>query len=661
MDKFISTLIDGAPDILASDRNAQIVKYIQRLATDWSMARVEREEVWTEAWGVYLGTPQSQEALRSRMLRHTGDINNDWRHKVNIGKAFENVETVVSYLMSATFPNRDWFDCTPRADGNAAPIAPAVKKLAQKKFKDGHFISAYEMHLRQTTIIGQSVIALPWRYETAKIKKRVKVEVPDFSGDTVEFRVKTVEKTIANHPEFEVLDMFDVLLKPNAIDANDSPLIRKMTKTRAEIAKNVQDGYYNLTREEVINLRGSDIFDSGDAHKEEIQAFQGMTNVEVNWDEEIEIWEYWGDVHLSDRTDYDIVATVIGNSLVRYQTNPYWCGKPFVVCSFIPLVRSVTALGLIEPSLGLLHELSVVTNQRLDNLELSVDSMWTMVDDGVTQPEDIYTAPGRVIKVAAPGNIQPVQMPKNFTISYQEAEVLESRIDKINGTGPMVGAGSGRSGERVTATEIQATKDAGGNRLSGIHKHIEETCLYLVLSKVFRLIQQFTTDDETVKLPHPEAPGSSLYVNVGPEELEYDFLLYPVGADYVADRDYELNKLMQFLQLSAQYEDMKKHVDYYAALVRVARLMGLDDIEQLIIKDTNTPPVPEMPQDPLSVPQQPQEEGLMDVAGRMGGVPMQTAIQGQLQADGGAGMLQDNFGIDPANIPMSPDMMGGQL
>ncbi len=436
-------------------------------------------------------------------------------------------------------------------------------------------------------------MALPWRYETAKFKKKVKIETPNYGkpqehGTKARFKVDTVEKVLINRPDFETLDIFDIYLQPNATDCNESPVIRRLTKTKADLAGCISSGYYrNLTTLDTVRATPYYSSSTSQSNKQLIKQFQGI-QVEngYHWGDEVELFEFWGDVHLDGVTYHDVIATICCGKLVRFETNPYWGGKPFIIGTYTPVVRSITAIGTIEPSLGMLHELNIITNQRLDNLEISIDSMWEMVNDGTLQPEDIYTAPGKVFSVSQPGNIRPVEMPRNFTVSYDESSVLEQRIDKNTGTGAMIGAGAGRTGERVTATEIQATRDAGGNRLSGIHKHIEETALYPLLKKVFRSFQQFVEEDETIRVPGAEVDEYD-YVAVGAEELQHDFTLLPVGANHVADKEYEINKTLQFLQLAAQYPQMTEHVNFYRILVKLARLYGFDDVDQYIVEGKN--------------------------------------------------------------------------
>ena len=654
----------------SASRDQQIVEFILNQLEWFSTARQERESIWLETWAAYLGSPAAVNTMRGRLLRHVGDVQGDWRHKINVGKAFENVETIVSYLQGAFFPNNEWFDVVPTEPG-LQKLAPVIRKYTSTKLQQSSFISHWEMFLRQMCITGTSVLALPWRYETTKFKKKVKVRNPDYGrpaelGQRTSYKIDTVEKVIVNRPSFETLDIFDIYLQPNAVDVNESPIIRRLTKTKAELAQCIQSGYYrNINSLDIVQAKPyytTNTNSVANSNKQLIKTFQGI-NIEngYHWGDEVELFEYWGDVHLDGTTYHDMCATVCCGKLIKFETNPYWCGKPFIIGTYIPVVRSISALGTIEPSLGMLHELNIITNQRLDNLELSIDSMWEHVNDGTLQPEDIYTAPGKVFPVAAPGNIRPIEMPRNFVVTYDEANVLETRIDKNTGTGAMVGAGVGRSGERVTATEIQATRDAGGNRLSGVHKHIEETALFPVLTKVYRLFQQFVEEDETIRVQGDELDSYD-YIAVGSEELQHEFTLMPVGANHVADKEYEINKTLQFLQVAAQYPEMAKHVNFYTILVKLARLYGFDDVDQYIIEDHNQPEqAGGQPQQPPQAQVNPEEE-MMKAFYEGGGSANVSAMQGQMQADGGASMMNDMFGVDIGGAPpaMSPDAMAQQ-
>lgn len=674
-------------DEIPQDLPKAIAAYVRDEYQTYSQAREQKEATWLECWAAYLGSPESTDYIRGQMIRSVGNTETNWRHKINVGKAYENVETINAYLQSAFFPNRDWMDVVPQINGYA-DIAKLVKKYLVGKLESCTFKSHWDMFIRQMLVCGNSVLALPWRIETRKWKKKVKRRHAALGttgeAEKVEFAVVEEQRIVKNAPEFETLDMFDCYLDPFATDPNEAALIRRVLRSRAELIADLRAGVYvngDVTALDVVKCkqyeRASGSKSLSESRKDSLQHFQGIKVEPYQMTDQVELLEYWGDVHLDGITFRDVVVTVLGGKLLRFETNPYWCGKPFVVGTCIPVVRSPYAMGTIEPSLGLLHELNIITNQRLDNLEVSSDSMFTLRADDILQPEDVYTKPGKVFVVSDHNALQPVSMPQNFTITYEESGVLENRIDKNTGTGAFIGVGQGRSGERVTAQEIQAVRDAGGNRLSGIHKHIEQTALLPCLEKVMRLIQEFTTEDEVVRVSG-KVPGSYEYYKVGPPELCNEYHLAPVGADHVADKEDALNKRMAFLDIVGRFPDQfATHINFYELLTQVARYFGFDDYEtfiqenynqqqqqpeelpvdpeqmQAMLEDVGSTQQPTLPDGtPMEeIPTDPMEKAAYE----MGGFAGVDALRGQMAADGGQSLFNQLAQMQPSVAALPPE------
>ncbi len=619
------------------------VTYMHSKLGEFERMRSIREDIWLECWGLYLGSPEARAELKAMMLRSVGNVNTEWRHNLNTGKAYEQVETIVAYLQQAFFPNRDWFDAQPLHPGYAE-LSRIIKNFTLKKLKQANFITHWEMFLRQMCITGQSVLALPWRYDEREVTRNYRKP----NGQVGQRKKREVTY---NNNDFEVLDIFDIYTDYSCHDIEKAPLIRRFLKDKAEVMELLDTGVYSgITKKEVMELDGlEDSTFTGRHAKEAVERFQGIQTNSLGdtLNEKVELFEYWGDLVINGYYYRDHYAVFTSNHLLQFEPNPFNYGKPFVFGTYTPIVRSPVALGVIEPVLGLIHELDIITNQRLDSLELSVDTMWEMVDDGSLAPEEIYTKPGKVFPVSQPNTLIPIQSSKNFIVTYDEAVTLEQRIDKNNGTGNFISANTARSGERVTATEVQATKDAGGNRLSNVHKHIEETSLIPFLDKLFKSYQQFIIDEEIVRIPSESIPDAYDFVAVGLEDFENDFRLVPVGADHVADKEYEVNQLMTFLQVAGGNEQMASMLNFENILYDLARKMGIDDIDQFINK-------PEAPEEPM-MPQMPMQQQEQTVEQQVG-KPMANYMEASLSADGGQQLAKDMLGLDLEQADISKAM-----
>lgn len=615
------------PEDLPALPDPQVATQLSRLYSEYQRARQEKEETWKESWAAYLGTPDALEYVRSKVAKLVGDVNDDWRHRINVGKAFEIIETINAYLQGAFFPNRDWFDLIPHEAGLADEVM-VVKKYMQHKLKDAHFTSFWEMYTRQLLVTGFSVMALPWTKNMKEVRKRTKTQQYERNdlGEPVEvtrFTPTKELKAVYNNLKFEVLDNFDVYVDPLATDPNDANLFRVIRKTKGEVMRNIQSGMYPLL--DPLHVAKSKGISTAESHKRQMSNWLG---VDYDPSDLVELQEFWGNMESNGKEYVDVVATMCSGHLARFEENPFWCGKPFVVGTCIPLPNKPYGLGVLEPVLGMLHQLNIVTNQRLDNLELAVDSMWTVVNDGVTDVDDIYTKPGKVIEVGSHDSVRPVQKDTTFTVNYTEAQTLEQAIDQAAGTGAYIGTQQGRSGERVTATEIQAVRDAGGNRLSSIHGHMEQTQLLLVLLKMYTSMRQFIDEDDTVRVPGKEA-RSYEYVLVGQEELQHDYDIEPVGAAHVADKERDLQRILDYIQLIAQFPQWQESVNWEELLRQTTRAFGFDsEVQEIILQ---------------AKPEEEPQGGTMDATQELlskmkgvGGAPMEQVMKAQMATQGSA-------------------------
>lgn len=624
-----------------------LASFVMSELTRFGNARTELEETWLEAWSLYLNTNQSIDYIRGKVLQTVGDVNDDWRHKINTGKAFEVVETIHSYLMSAFFPNEDWFEVSPTLPGeDNHTLARVVKKYIQNKLEVSGFQSEFANFLRQLIITGTSVLALPWRQDLIVENEIREAEIKIFDEFGVpEWEVVSKEALISR-PEFETLDNFDVYVDPSAIDPNEASIIRRLRKTKAEVLRLVEDGTYEgITAEDIKNMEPSRFSMSYDAQT--LETMSGYTISEMHY-HEIEIIEFWGDLIDGDEVYEDYVATVIDGRLVSCIPNPFW-KKPFIVGSYIRVPRQPYGVGALQPNLGMLHQLNIITNQRLDSMEIHVNKMWTAVDDGVIDMDDIESKPGKILAVGSHDSLQPVDMgDADFTVSYTEAQVLEAIIDKNAGTGNYVGANAQRSGERVTAAEIAAVRDAGGNRLSGVHKHIEQTSLKNILTRLFYFMRQFVREDEIVRIAG-NATGEFKYYSVGVEQLNKPLTLKPLGAGHVIERKKYIQDRLDFIASVSQIPEMAQLIDFSQILHDLLINWGFDEPEKY-----------------LKVEEAPTEAGVSqqtDIiadAENAGGQALKNVVEANINADGGLGMMQELFPM-PENIKPEDMPIGGQI
>lgn len=605
-------------EVSVKDREAEIVSFTTSLIKDWSWRRQDLELLWKACWAHYFNTPQSANYLRAEALQLGQSVDEmDWRHKIHTGKGFDLTETVNSYLQQAFFPNNDWFDlepATPMDNDGWKDKLQRVKALMRKKLTEAYFEDWWDIFCRQICVVGTSVLAMPWRYDVAPVKKNVKVRQP--SGD---FKLEVVEvpRVIKNGLDIEVVDMFDFFLDPDASFSTyqNAGCCRRIRKRKSEIISLIRSGIYFLGEEEkVLKASATNLIDY-DSDKDR-QDLKNMIGLEY-WQDDavlndtVEIWEYWGDVYLEDIEYKDVVITIINDHLLCIEQNPFWDGKPFVLGTYINTQGSPYGVGLLQPVVGQLHQMFILQNHRLDVSEITINPMYQVVNDGILDLENLFSYPGKILEVETVGNIAPIQLAQDNSISVQDEGLLEQRIDKTTGVGAYLGVNAGRDAERVTAEEVKAQRDAGGNRLNRVFSHIESTSLTTFLHKMYSHMQQFITEDEVVKVASPSAGIAYDFWAVGLEELYDDYDVYPLGSAHVADKEFELKNATDFVAIMSSNPELATRVNWDEMSSYLARKFLREKWEKFVASPEETaPPMPqELP--PQGAPPSPEEQMMM--------------------------------------------------
>jgi hypothetical protein len=509
-------------------------------------------------------------------------------------------------MQGAFFPNKQWFDVMPKQlipNDDWDEIVRVIQKFIQTKLDDAYFQEWWDMNIRQCLIVGTSVLALPWRYDAVSTMKNVMVT--DSSGKRKSVPRK-VQKVIKNGLDIQVVDMFDFFIDPLATDTRNASCIRRYQKTVGEIVRLIENGTYNQVDKSVVHAVMKMGETESSTNRRDVKFMVGDTNGYYDPTHLVDVLEFWGDMYTDGLELNDVCATVVGDVLIDFKSNPFWGGKPYVITTFTRVHSSPYGIGLLSPVLGHLHQMYVTSNHRLDISELVVNPMWKVVQDGTLDIEALYSAPGKIIPVENPDNIIPVQFnTANLGITIQEEGMLEARIERITGITPYVGQGMGRDAERVTAEEVKAKRDAGGNRLGRYHKHIEDTAFRELLEKAYSFMQQFVTEDEIIRVTgasEGSATQTYEYIQVGQEELQYDMDIIPVGSDWVVDKEREIRERIDFIGLVSGNPVMSQMLNWEEVMKDLSRRMVKQDWDKFLVLQQKSPEPP-APQGMPTVPQ----------------------------------------------------------
>lgn len=596
----------------ATATSSELGAHIYSMLSDARTLRRPLEAEWDTMYALYRASKEDMNHLFAASFEHGSK--KQWKHRINTGKTFEIVETLVAYFKGATFPSDDWFNVEGK-EPNLSQVSGLIKQLAKSYMSSAKLVTHFDEWLRNLAIFGVSTMKVWWESCPELKTKR--------TFDELGLPVDTVVSIDKEKLCVKETSPYDVWFDATSRDLNKGGVFTRLHLTKQELHYYASTGYYTIDPEVVERY---DDTEDGDPNVVKT----------TNRSERGEIVEYYG-YPLFDGVQYWCThAVFFDNTLIRLADSAYWCGSPYVSAPFLPDRDSAYGMSVLHPSIGGLHILNVLTNSRLDNIALHIDKMFTFVDDGMMRQEDVYTEPGKVFKVAQHGNLQPVDLgPPTFTVTYNEGAVQEQAIDRVCSTGPLIGGGQPRGGERVTAEEITAVQQSGGNRLAALLSRIEDLATKPLLAKVFSLMQQYVVTPETVKVFMPEVDTYAFFT-LDPEYLSFPFDLEPVGANYIVEKQRTTADLMQLFDIAGRVPQLAEKLDFDKILLEVMKQMRFKNPTSYLKTESSTPA-------PLTPPPATLDSSL-------GGEPMQQGLE-QSILEGGSQDLLAGVGVDASNIP----------
>lgn len=552
---------------------SEVINSCESLKVKYAQDRQSIENTWKDAWAAYLTTPEAKQYAESRMIDVVGNIDFNWRHKLVTAKAFETVETIVSYMMSSFFPNDKWFDFDAKVHiphPEWRQIIEANRKFISLKLEAENFQSAYENFIRELCITGTAGISMPWRTEVKDSFTNTIVQRDD--GTTLVVPKREIDVT-KHAPDLEVISVLDFFFDPEIHDPNRSNVIRKFSISRGDLLELVKSNKYPLAKIEDIR---DDFVGGSEDRSANLSDFDMGLMVGIPSNESldgdtgntitssfvgnglVEVFEFWGDLVVKNIEFKDIHVVWTGRHLLLIEQNPYWSGKPFIFGTYVRITGTPYGIGCLQPVLSSLYQQNVLMSRRADNISVNSDTMFTVLADGVTDMDEVYTAPGHKIPVTTHDAIKPLQLTTDQSLSVNEQSILEQLVDKATGTGPFIGVGAGRTAERVTAQEIQAQRDAGGNRLNGVYSHIERSSMRPFLEKYRELCRQFILEPESIMMSINNIDTEVLF---GPDLLQFPMSVRALGAGHIADKEFQLRQLLDWINLVVSIEGFSSLLD----------------------------------------------------------------------------------------------------
>lgn len=573
-------------EVIGSKTSVQIKELLEVLNGEherFKNARANLESLWFDYYVSYFTNPAAARVSVTSASKHIGNVQTSWHHKTKSPGAYTTVETLVSYFVGAFFPNDYWFNLVPEApieDPNFNAIIELNRKYLDTKFSKANFRTATEIALRECAIAGTSAVMFPWKDGNAS---------------------------------FKALSPFEFYLDPDVADPNEANLIRPYSLHLAEALEYADSGLFNLASSSFIKQCAESPEPNIDMNMyKRVSEMLGVDETSYkNKSKKLTVYEFWGDLCCKDYVIKNVRITWTSNGLLlNLDTNPY-VKRPFMVLNYLRLGKSPYGLGALAPVASQLYYRDVVTNRHADSVALS-DPVILYRQDAIVDPDDIVVRPGQKIPVTDINGISALTLGGPTNASVQDMALIDSMVDRAVGTGPYIGVDRGRSGDRVTAEEVAAQREAGGKRLSTIYSALNRDFLVPIVERFHYYCRMFEEARTVVNY-------GDTYIGINPEAIQYPFTVKAMGANNIASREYDIRQLLDWMNVVGQNEQLAARVNWEEVLVHLTSLM-VPSLAQTLLMQAQPQAQPMTPDQAMQ--QQIQEQAMLE-----GGAPNERRVQ----------------------------------
>lgn len=426
---------------------------------------------------------------------------NNYQHSARVfdPRVFRIIETIVPRMV-ANEPTGSFY---PAEDGDVA-VNHILDALIKYDWRKAEMFPKLVNFVKSMLIFGTAFGRNYWDFREEEKTRMIPKQV---NGRMV-WSPKNKEKinvTTFDGPNFEVLNIYDCFPDPNSTNLDNMRwFIYRTFKTIDELEdENETRGteYYKNLKElkEKIKGRSSEGGVSDDKqfreHRRIMMSTQEFRGKDESNPEIVVLRRFTRDGWCDYCPEYDI--------MIRECENPYFnCKLPIVYAVDYPYPGDLYGMGEIEPIDRIQRAINAVLNQRLDNVQLTLKTMWKVQKGKGVDMHTLISSPGNVITTNDMQAVEPINVPDVTGGTFvQTMNYLTSALQNGSGiTDYTAGIGNNANVGNKTATGtrlIQQEANAQFKLKIQLYNHmvIEPIANFW---KDLRI--QYTTEEENLRI-----------------------------------------------------------------------------------------------------------------------------------------------------------------
>jgi len=386
-----------------------------------------------------------------------------------------------------------------------------------------------------------------------------------FRAEIIGMRTETTMRTVKNNPTLELCHHDDVIFDPTCMGdlSKANFVIHRFPSSLSDLEK---DGRYtNLNK---INHENADILGEPDNGPDNQSSFNFVDKPRKKFIVH-EYWGYW-DIDGSGIVQ-PIVASWVGNTLIRLEENPFPDKKPpFVTANYLPVRRSLYG----EPDGALLEDnqkiIGAVTRGMIDILGKSANGQTGMRKDMLDTTNKRKWEQGKDYEFNA--NVDPRQgvFMHTFPEIPQSAQyMLQAQNMEAESLTGVKAFNNGITGDSLgqTATGTRGALDAASKRELGILRRLAQGVVQLG-RKIIAMNQEFLSEEEVIRITNDE------FVKVRRDDLRGHFDLR-LTISTAEENEAKAQELAFMLQTIGPDEDPQVRRMILADIMRLRKMPDL--------------------------------------------------------------------------------------
>lgn len=558
--------------------------------------RIEKENIWEECWLAY----------NSKFGKGYQEVS-QFKSRRYLPWSFKAIENGTAQAIQGVMPHDDWCKVLGRTpdDDKAAKIMTSLLKWQHYR---RNFKQKATMVIKQARIFGQAPWAINWKQDY--------IYKPDLDQHAANMAAYMVEQQSGaearapqvpmqihrsyDGPELEVGNIFNYVQERHHLDIGYPLRIIRMTCSKAYLENEAIPNSFGWSKYENIDQIRSENTQNerSDTLIRGVEQQLGISNIPVDG---VELLIAMGDLTLKgdgeNQTLRNYVAVVANRqTLIRCEPNPYAHGKcPWNMFVLVPDPIEMYGKGDLENALGLQDIANVTANQVIEAAHRILNPEFSYVQDGVFDEDEFVSRPGAAHPMAAQGNLQILHKPDNTNLGFNQLQFLSGEFNEA--ANAMTHVAPGDDPSATLTARIARNEDA---RTGQMIQHIYDSFLFPALQMEIDLNQQFMDEETWIRviepaqvpatdpltgqpLPYPkyESEGPAP-MRITPEDIQGDLDIYPVGADWIANQQQQVQQLSMIGQMAGAIPPAAATIDW-AEYIRVcAEKMGIRDTDRFI-------------------------------------------------------------------------------